>query len=121
MNQIKHIEIVGVHGENLESFYASLLDWKIERQHPGGFDYGHVQLNDGLSAGIRHEPDGPAEIVIYFEVDDVQAKVEEAVKLGATVRIPPMESGAVCFALLEDPEGNSIGLTQERSSDGGGG
>lgn len=113
MHEIKHVEIAGINGERLESFYSELLGWQIERRHPGGFNYGHVAFNDALSAGIRHEPEGPAEIVIYVEVEDVEASVEHAVSLGATIRIPPMQAGDLFFALIQDPEGNPLGLTQK--------
>ena len=113
MHEIKHVEIAGVDGERLESFYSELLGWQIERRQPGGFNYGHVEFNDALSAGIRHEPEGNAEIVVYVEVEDVEASVESAVSLGATVRIPPMQAGDLFFALIQDPEGNPLGLTQK--------
>lgn len=117
MHDIKHVEIAGINGERLESFYSSLLGWQIERRHPGGFDYGHIEMNDSLSAGIRHEPEGRAEIVIYVEVEDVKASVGTAIKLGAAVRIPPMQAGDVYFALITDPEGNPLGLTQKPDSE----
>ena len=49
---------------------------------------------------------------ISKEVKDLKASVEKATKLGASVRIPPMEYGDLFFALILDPEGNPIGLTQ---------
>ncbi len=114
MGRIKHIEIAGVDGPKLESFYAELFGWKINRKKVGGFDYGDIELPEEPTAGIRHEPHGKPEIVIYIEVVDVDAAVEEARALGATIRIPPIQYGDVRFALFEDPEGNAIGLTQAK-------
>ena len=64
---------------------------------------------------IRHEPEGKAEIVVYIEVKELEKSVEKAKLLGAEVRIPPMEYGDLHFAVIADPEGNPIGLTQEKN------
>ncbi len=114
MARIKHIEIAGRDGDQLKKFYAELFDWQIERKDVSGFDYYDIEIELGgkPSAGIRHEPDGKAEIVVYIEVDDLAGTVAKAEKLKAKVRIPPMAYGELSFALIEDPEGNPIGLTQ---------
>lgn len=112
MAKIKHVEIAGVDGEKLEAFYSRLLGWNIKRRDMGGFAYGDVKTNDGPSIGFRHEPDGKAELVIYVEVEDLEGAVETAESMGATIRIPPMQYGELRFALLADPEGNAVGLTQ---------
>lgn len=117
MAKIKHIEIAGVDGGRLESFYRDLFGWEITRRKVGGFDYSDIQLPKGLdapTAGIRHEPEGQPEIVVYVEVADLKESVKKAEATGRAVRIPPMEHGDLYFALVEDPEGNPIGLIQER-------
>lgn len=112
MARIKHIEIAGVDGGRLRDFYADLFDWDIGRRDSAGYDYYDVRTPGDFTTGIRHEPEGCAEIVVYVEVDDVKAAVARAQGLGAKVRIPPMEHGDLVFALIEDPEGNPVGLTQ---------
>lgn len=114
MARIKHIEIAGRNGAQLKKFYSELFDWKIERKDVSGFDYYDVETEPAgkPTAGIRHEPEGKAELVVYIEVDDLEQTVARAKKLNATVRIPPMAYGELSFALIEDPEGNPIGLTQ---------
>ena len=111
---IVHFEIAGRDGESLESFYTELLGWNIERQDMGGSPYGRVETGGDLTGGIRHEPEGKPEVVLYVEVEDLSAAVERAGELGAEVRIPPMETPAVTFALIGDPEGNPIGLVQKK-------
>lgn len=114
MARLKHVEIAGVDGAGLERFYSRLLGWNINRRDAGGFDYGDVENDGKPSIGFRHEPEGKAELVIYIEVDDLQAAFDRAVELGASVRIAPMQYGDLHFALIEDPEGNAVGLTQAR-------
>ncbi|HSR52507.1 MAG TPA: VOC family protein [Acidobacteriota bacterium] len=112
MAKIKHIEVAGPDGGRLKSFYGDLFHWDMKRRDIAGFDYYDLQGGSEPSLGIRHEPQGSAEIVIYIEVDDLEGTVEKAQKLGASVRIPPMEHEGLRFALVEDPEGNPVGLTQ---------
>jgi len=112
MSRIRHIEIAGTDGGRLRAFYEGLFGWEISHRPVEEYDYYDVNLGEELTAGIRHEPDGPAEIVIYVEVGDLDQAVEIAEELGARVRIPPMEHGELRFALIEDPEGNPVGLTQ---------
>ncbi len=112
MARIKHIEIAGTDGEKLKSFYNELFDWPIQRKDVAGFDYYDVDAGGKPTVGIRDEPEGKAELVVYVEVDDLERAVKKARRLGANIRIPPMTYGELNFALIEDPEGNAIGLTQ---------
>lgn len=112
MADIKHIEIAGLDGPKLKSFYSDLFNWQFNRREITGFDYFDAAGEDSPSLGIRHEPEGHPEIVLYVEVEDLDASVEQAKKLGAAVRIPPMQYGELSFALIQDPEGNPIGLTE---------
>jgi len=115
---IKHIEIAGRDGPALCEFYRQVFGWPIERTDTGGFDYYNVRVTGEPTAGIRHEPDGKAELVIYYEVDDLEGSYQRALANGGTPRIPPTEYGELRFALLSDPEGNPVGLTQAPASSG---
>jgi hypothetical protein len=112
---ILHIELAGRNGEVLEQFYGRLFGWAVERNEIGGSAYGWVSVGpaEGCTVGIRHEPEGHAEIVVYVGVRDVADAVARAVKLGATVRIPPTKGGTTRFAVLRDPEGNPFGVIEQ--------
>lgn len=107
----KHIEIAGPDGEELREFYASVFGWRIEKREIAGSDYYDIATSGFPTAGIRHEPRGKAEVIVYYEVDDLDETVLRAESAGASIRIPPMEYGDLRFALIEDPQGNPIGLT----------
>lgn len=120
MPKFKHVEIVGVDGAKLRSFYAALFGWRISSRKVGDFDYFDIHVNGEPSAGIRQEPEGSPEIVVYVEVPDLKQSVQKAGTLGAKVRVPPMRYGDLHFAVIEDPEGNPIGLIEEESREGNG-
>lgn len=115
-NRIVHFEIAGRDGRMLERFYSKLFDWKIERRDMNGVPYGMIETGGegSYSGGIRHEPEGKAEIVLYVEVSDLEAAVARAQELGGEIRIPPMETPEVTFALVTDPEGNPVGMVLKK-------
>jgi len=113
---LAHFEIAGRDGERLEGFYATLFEWKLNRVSAGGHNYAYIDTgsNPGLTGGIRHEPEGSAEVVLYVEVGNVEEATRRAQELGGTVRIPPMSFDDKTFSLVADPEGNAIGLIQKK-------
>lgn len=115
--RIVHFEVAGRNGDALEHFYAELFDWKINRESPAGHTYGRIDLakSGELTGGIRHEPQGKAEVVFYVEVPDLPDAVGRAKELGGSVRIPPMDFDGMKFALLQDPAGNPVGLIEAAS------
>ena len=111
---IVHIEFAGRDGHALEAFYRDLFGWDSRRDTPGGHDYGRFTPGSGTVAtgGIRHEPEGPAEIVVYVRVADVARCAARAQALGGRVRLAPMTHEARTFAIVEDPAGNPVGLLE---------
>ena len=49
---------------------------------------------------------------IYVQVDDLQASLDKAERLGGTIYVPSkvIPGGNGAFAMLLDPSGNCIGL-----------
>ena len=111
---IVHFEIAGRDGSALEHFYNGLLGWEIDHESPGGHSYGRVNVKTSsrITAGIRHEPDGPAEVVMYFQVPDVEEYAARAVSLGGSIRVGPTQFEDIKFAVVSDPEGNPVGLVE---------
>lgn len=116
MSRIIHVEFAGVDGFKLQDFYGRLFGWDSTRREVGGFDYHDMDVPGALTAGVRHEPKGGPEVVVYVEVNDLERSVENAVALGGNIRIPPTQHGDLRFALIQDPEGNPVGLI-ERSGE----
>jgi predicted enzyme related to lactoylglutathione lyase len=113
--RIAHVEFAGPDGGRLEGFYEGLFGWKSRRERPAGHDYGRFAPGGDAppSGGIRHEPGGPAEVVVYVAVPDVSASADRAVSLGGRIRIAPLSAGDRDFAVIEDPAGNPVGLIED--------
>ena len=109
---VVHWEIAGKDGEQLQQFYGSLFDWKI--QHEPQMSYYMVQPggDGGIGGGIFSAPDGaPPYLTLYVQVDDLQAYLEKAESLGGKTVVPPTPIPNIgSFAMFSDPDGNTVGL-----------
>ena len=106
---VVHWEISAKDAPKLQQFYKELFDWAIDANNP--MKYGMVKTGgQGINGGI-----GPGEkffgVRFYVEVEDLQEYLNMAQRLGGkTVVAPTAIPNSVTFAVLADPEGNSIGL-----------
>ena len=114
-NPIVHWEITGKDGAKLQKFYGDLFDWKITVSEEMG-DYGMVDTAaGGINGGIMTSPeDAPPYLTIYIQVDDLQACLDKAEKMGAKTVVPPTPIPNVgSFAMFHDPEGNLVGIYKD--------
>ena len=91
-----------------EEFFSKLFDWKIDRAGPASMiETGGAGGIQGHITSLGHEPH---HYVTFYEVDDVQAYMDKAQKLGGKTLVPPVEIPTGSFAWLADPDGNIVGL-----------
>jgi predicted enzyme related to lactoylglutathione lyase len=96
-----------------KAVYSALLG--IAPQADGdyyvGFDAGGQHI--GLVPGGG--PQGMTSPVAYWHVPDIEAKLAEVTAAGATVREPAHDvGGGRLVATFADPDGNVLGLLQDR-------
>jgi uncharacterized protein len=107
---VVHFEIGCRDSAKAQGFYAKLFDWKIEQHGPA------AMISTGQSTGIQghinslgHEPHNY--VTFYVQVEDLQAYLDKAGKLGGKTLVPPTEvPGMGRFAWLADPDGTIVGL-----------
>ena len=68
----------------------------------------------GVVVGVGSTPDGSAgHVTGYVSVSDIDAALKRATDLAGTVVMPKMQPGPnATIALVADPEGHVIGLTE---------
>ncbi|MFL5673729.1 MAG: VOC family protein, partial [Chloroflexota bacterium] len=67
----------------------------------------------GLIVGIGAAPQGPGFVTGYITVEDIDKTLEKAASLGGSVVMPKFSpDGTAPLALVADPEGHVLGLTQ---------
>ena len=113
---VVHFEIMGGKGSQLEKFYSELFGWKIDSNNP--MKYGIVDTGGGpggINGGVGASQDGSGRVSIYVQVDDLQATLDKAEKLGGKTVLPPTEvPGGPQLAMFTDPVGNVTGLMLPR-------
>lgn len=110
---VVHFEIAGSDGDRLTDFYRSLFGWEPQPAGPG---YWTVSAQGGGIGGglMQTQADMPAYVTVYVAVEDLQASLDRAVELGGKVVVEPSQiPGVGSFAMLQDLDGNVIGLFRE--------
>lgn len=117
-NPVVHFEIGGEDVERLTDFYSSAFEWEITPLADQLYiaDPGSDKGIQGHLFQVTEETDSTNKVIIYVEVDDIQACLSQVENLGGQILIPPQEipGNASHFALFLDPSGNKIGLLQRR-------
>ena len=96
-------------------FYSSVFGWKLDKQNFGPMEYTMMINGDRPNGGmLQITPEMgpiPPNWLVYFAVDDCDAKVTKASELGATVMKPADDiPGVGRFAILIDPQGAAFAL-----------
>ena len=87
---VVHFEIIGGEGDELEKFYDELFGWKINSNNP--MKYGTVDTSGGPggnNGGVGPARDGKGRVSVYAQVNDLQAMLDRAEKLGGKTILPP--------------------------------
>lgn len=113
-HRVARFEIAATDLKTVRAFYTNLFDWTVPAENPGR--YAVIDTGDDVPGFIfRADPGIPTFVTVYIEVDDIEAYLNKAEKLGGTTYVPPTPSpieGEKVFAVFGDPEGNLIGLVE---------
>jgi len=112
-NPVCHFEISGKDYKKSMTFYKDLFDWEISEYE--GMPYGMVAAGaekGAIGGGIGPVQEGQQPgLTFYVMVEDLQAYLDKAVKLGGKSVVPPTPiPGIGSFAMLADLDGNVVGL-----------
>lgn len=96
-------------------FYAGLFGWAKDTQNFGPLEYTMFSNGDRPAGGmLKITPDMgpiPPNWLVYFSVDDCDAKTQKANDLGAKTMKPPDDiPGIGRFSILVDPQGAAFAL-----------
>ena len=113
-NPVIHFEVLGKDAAALQGFYSEIFDWKIDASNP--MNYGMISPTEGdggIGGGVGPSQDGKSFVTFYVQVDDLQAALDKAEKLGGKTAMPPMDvPGGPSIAQFTDPQGNTVGLVK---------
>ena len=98
------------------AFYETVFGWTHSEQ-PFGDGEVYTQLeHDGqpIAGALEMNPQVPAETpsywLIYFNVDDVDARFQKVIELGGREMVAPQDMPGGRFAIVSDPQGAAFGI-----------
>jgi uncharacterized protein len=111
--RVIHFEIVGKDGAALQRYYSDLFGWAFDASNPGGYGITDPAAT-GPAVGVGSTPDGSAgHVTGYVRVADIDALLTKVKDLGGSVVMPKFSpDGTAQLALIADPEGHVVGLTE---------
>jgi uncharacterized protein len=115
-NPVVHWQIVSSDPEATSKFYGKLFSWKVSSSNALGYRMVETLNPQGIAGGIWPAPASASSLVqLFIEVEDVDAYIDHAVELGASVIVPrsALPDGDV-MAVMRDPAGLTFGLMQKR-------
>ncbi|MDQ0380268.1 VOC family protein [Amycolatopsis thermophila] len=110
--QVAFFEVISPDAERARKFYAELFGWQIGAD-PAMGGYALVDTGGGIGGGIGPSTaPGDAGVKIYMRVDDLDAYLDRAERLGGKRLVPPTDLPGDFgrFAIFTDPDGNQVGL-----------
>jgi uncharacterized protein len=113
------VELLTRDPEAAIGFYASVFGWHASTESYGDVSYTTFTLDGELVAGAMMMPgEVPVELSavwsVYFAVEDCDAGERRAKELGGQVIKPTTQVGEGRFAVLEDPQGGTFQLMDQR-------
>ncbi len=124
MDPVVHFEIPVSDMDRAMRFYAAAFGWELHRPPGIGFAFAKTAPIDPATYAPK-EPAringsllvraGPIQhIVVSIKVPDMQAAIVAATKAGGKLAMAARDVGPILAAYLEDPEGNIVGLVQDK-------
>ena len=112
---VAFFEVASRDHERAQKFYGELFDWRIDADPSMG---GYALVDTGAGENAIGGGIGPAEsaadagVKIYVRVDDLDAYLDRAERLGGRRVVPPTDlpNDYGRFAIFTDPDGNAVGL-----------
>ena len=113
-NPVISWQIITPAPDSAAGFYQKLFAWNLSTANALGYRELKSGEDRGADGGVwPAPPDKPSFVQLLMEVDDIDATIARATKLGASVIIPKsVLPDGDAMAVLLDPVGVSFGLCQ---------
>jgi predicted enzyme related to lactoylglutathione lyase len=112
---VAFFEITSPDHARAQKFYAELFGWQVAADPAmGGYGLVDTGAGEGAIGGGIGPGEGPDDkgVKIYMRVDDLDAYLDRAEKLGGQRLVPPTDLPGDYgrFAIFTDLDGNQVGL-----------
>lgn len=110
-HNVGHFEIPADSTAELKGFYSSLFGWQFEKGQTE--DYWMIK-NAGISGGLAPKENPEQMPTMFVTVESIKDYIDKAKQLGARVVKDTQELNEGYYAVLEDPQGNTFGIWQDK-------
>ena len=114
-------ELVTSDVESARRFYGELVGWQVDTPaRQADQPYAYLTKNGYKVGGIvlRPGPHVPPHVLGFVSVLDVDGTIERAREHRAAVLVPPMQTQFGRAAVVQDPQGASLGVCRAADGDG---
>lgn len=113
--KICYLEIPSVDIERSVTFYQNVFGWHIRTRSDG-----HIAFDDGVGevsgTWVSSRPPSPIPgLLVYIMVDDIASAIDSLIANGGELVQPVGLDAPEITARFRDPDGNVLGLFQERT------
>jgi predicted enzyme related to lactoylglutathione lyase len=116
-NRVVHFEIPANQPAALTKLYGELFGWKFQKAPIPGPEYWLCDTGSdgpGINGAVMQRQSEQQPIVNYVDVSKLDATIDVATQLGATVALPKTPiPGVGSVAVIIDPQGNLCGLWEK--------
>ena len=108
---IHWFEVVGTDAEALRGFYKGLFGWDFNVVPE--MNYGLAAPKDSIPGGVGPSPvPGAGWTTFYVVVEKLEDSIAQAEAAGGRVLVAPMSLPDGRIAVIADPEGHPVGLSE---------
>ncbi|ARP73606.1 VOC family protein [Streptomyces pluripotens] len=106
-----------------DGFLSAVFPYRMKEIEDESVDFRMFDVGDNTVLGRMRmtddfPPEVPSYVNVYFTVDDCDAAVARAAKLGGVLRFGPMSSPFGRFAALSDPQGANFSVIDITTTEG---
>jgi predicted enzyme related to lactoylglutathione lyase len=112
---VAFFEVISKNPDRIREFYTDLFGWTTaDSGQPGYWLADTAAGGEAIGGGIGGPQPGETSgrTTIYMRVDDLQAYLDKAERLGGKTLVPPtpLPGDFGSFAMFADPDGQAVGL-----------
>jgi predicted enzyme related to lactoylglutathione lyase len=112
-NPVVHFEIRSADPDAARDFYGKLFGWTYPEGGIPGYTYVDPGIPDALPGGIGPTQGGGELVTVFVGVEDVDATLREAERLGGRILQPATQVPGVTFGLFADTQGHVLGVAAQ--------
>ena len=107
---VVHAEIRSSDPDGTRAFFSALFGWTYSDGAYPGYTFVDTGVAGALPTAISPLQGDADQVLFFIGVDDVEAALTEAERLGGRIVQPAQSVPGVTFGVLADPQGHLVGV-----------